>query len=73
MSTNPLGQYKPMQVPPTFWYLVRRRALAESTTEITVTIIDVLNDITEREAKRDGLTVGDLLKGLEAARGKVPA
>lgn len=73
MSANPLGQYKPMQVPPAFWYLVRRRALAESTFNSTATIIDVLNDITEREAKRDGLTVDDLLDGLEVTRKQVQA
>lgn len=53
--------YKPMQVPPAFWFLLRRRAMLLSTETSTVTLIDVLDEITEREAKRDGLTVNELI------------
>lgn len=62
MAALPKNTYKPMQVPPHFWFLLNRRKLAQSTETNTVTLIDVLNEITEREARRDGLTVADLVE-----------
>jgi hypothetical protein len=49
-----------MQAPPMFHYLVKLIALDETTEEQTVTMIDVLNAITEREAKRHGVTLAEL-------------
>ena len=62
VAALPKPTYKPMQVPPHFWFLLNRRKLAQSTETNTVTLIDVINEITEREARRDGLTVADLIE-----------